>query len=1259
MRTRPTALALFFLAILAAPVLAAAPNYDRRAETPPRASAVAQARARADAPGLRAVGRISQTDELYGVPTFVWAAPAAKSANTPNPRTGARPGVDQVAPGHLGRVAGFYGLDRADLATASLRRVHDKGRGGVVLTYKQRIGGVEVFGEELKLLLDRDLDLVAASGFLASHAEGTVGTFRLDAGQAVRRALEDFEGGAAPGVNSLGAAPGDYEAFEAPSFRSQGGQPIRAKKVLFHLPGQFVPAYHVEVLGETEAYAYVFSAEDGSLLLRQSLIQDANFTYRAWADTGTPFMPFDGPQGNQPSPVPSNSNAPFAPVLVSPVLVTLQNAAIPTNDPWLAPSATQTNGNNVDAYADFNSPDGFSGADLRASTTGPNTFDRTYDTNLAPNASANQRMASVTQLFFTTNQLHDDWYAAGFDEASGNAQTDNYGRGGLANDNMRAEAQDYSGTNNANMSTPSDGGHPRMQMYVFNPATVVTLNVNSPGAIAGAKTTGRATFGPQNYSLTGDVVLGIDGSGAANDGCSALTNAGAVAGKIVLLDRSSCAYTSQALNALNAGAIGLLIANNTAGAPPTLTGVGSIAIPVQSVTDVDGAAIKAQLLSGVVNVTMTGTAQLTRDGTLDNQIVAHEYGHYVSNRLIGDGVGLGNQQGGGMGEGWGDFHALMMTVRPEDAAFGAGDWSGCYSVGGYALSPSTVGGSSYYFGVRRYPYTTDMTKNPMTFQHIQNSVPLPVGPPVNPNGGANAAVHNTGSVWCTMLWECYASLLRDSGRLTFDQARTRMRDYLVAAYKLTPINPTITEARDALLAVALAADPLDHALFCEAFARRGCGSGAISPPRYSSDNNGVVESYECGGALQFVSASLADDIGSCDDDGVLDNGEFGTLGVTLRNVGAANLTATTVTVTSSNPAVSFPSGNVINVPASAPYTEVTGTLQVTLTGAGTATALDFAFALADPALVVAAPNGAFLAQGQGEPTPTTSESAELANPAWTSIGSPLIPANAWARTLFTNTWSYFAPDAGGVSDQSLVTPPLQVAASGNFTFSFQERHSFETSGGTFYDGGVLEISDNNGASWTDIGGSASPGYGGTLFVGSGNPLGGRPAYVSANAAFPAFTTVNVNLGTAYAGKTVKVRWRVATDEAAGDFGWAIDNLVFNNLVNQPFLALTAETGPCNLVAVEDDLPRDFGLALAGANPSRTLPALRFSLPQAAHVTIALYDVAGRRVARLADQDFAAGWHTTPARAAELSSGVYFARMDAAGKKFTQRLVILQ
>jgi len=55
--------------------------------------------------------------------------------------------------------------------------------------------------------------------------------------------------------------------------------------------------------------------------------------------------------------------------------------------------------------------------------------------------------------------VHDVWYQYGFDEASGNFQSNNYGRGGTAGDYVQADAQDGGGTNNANFSTPTDGGN--------------------------------------------------------------------------------------------------------------------------------------------------------------------------------------------------------------------------------------------------------------------------------------------------------------------------------------------------------------------------------------------------------------------------------------------------------------------------------------------------------------------------------------------------------------------------------------------------------------------------------------------------------------------------------------------------------------------------------------------------------------------------------------------------------------------------------
>jgi len=138
-----------------------------------------------------------------------------------------------------------------------------------------------------------------------------------------------------------------------------------------------------------------------------------------------------------------------------------------------------------------------------------------------------------------------------------------------------------------------------------------------------------------------------------------------------------------------------------------------------------------------------------------------------------------------------------------------------------------------------------MTKDPLTFTDIKTGVTLPAGPPINANSGLNTEPHNTGEIWCSMLWECYAALLRDP-RYTFAQAQDRMKRYLVASLKLTPPSPTFVEARDAVLSAAVAQDVGDYALFCAAFAKRGIGTGAVAPARTSSTDTPVTESYACG-----------------------------------------------------------------------------------------------------------------------------------------------------------------------------------------------------------------------------------------------------------------------------------------------------------------------------------------------------------------------------------------------------------------------------
>jgi PA domain-containing protein len=122
------------------------------------------------------------------------------------------------------------------------------------------------------------------------------------------------------------------------------------------------------------------------------------------------------------------------------------------------------------------------------------------------------------------------------------------------------------------------------------------FRVGAPASIAGDYEYGTASFGAPitTSNFHGTVVVGTDGVGASNDGCEPLTNYAAVAGNIAILDRGICGFAVKAKNAQNAGATGVIIANNAAGNPPPgLGGVDpTVTVPTISVTQSDGTLIK-------------------------------------------------------------------------------------------------------------------------------------------------------------------------------------------------------------------------------------------------------------------------------------------------------------------------------------------------------------------------------------------------------------------------------------------------------------------------------------------------------------------------------------------------------------------------------------------------------------------------------------------------------------------------------------------
>ncbi|MES1243222.1 MAG: S8 family serine peptidase, partial [Acidobacteriota bacterium] len=141
------------------------------------------------------------------------------------------------------------------------------------------------------------------------------------------------------------------------------------------------------------------------------------------------------------------------------------------------------------------------------------------------------------------------------------------------------------------------------------------LQINTPPAIAGNYAASAAnsfvpTPAPAPTGQTANIVQALDAANASGplttDGCTALTNAGAVAGNIALVDRGTCGFQIKASNAQAAGAIGVIIANNVPGDPNLIamggTASSTITVPTIMISQADRNTIVAQLPS--VNATL-------------------------------------------------------------------------------------------------------------------------------------------------------------------------------------------------------------------------------------------------------------------------------------------------------------------------------------------------------------------------------------------------------------------------------------------------------------------------------------------------------------------------------------------------------------------------------------------------------------------------------------------------------------------------------
>ncbi len=558
--------------------------------------------------------------------------------------------ADNIARRFLGRNNSLFALSGANIEELKLEN-EDNDRGTTFLNYTQTVDGLKVFEGQVQVVVNRNGEVLnVREGFLVDgpplRRRGAMSEAR-----AIAKAFEHAGKTVFPSFveNYARQSPSEMSRFANPLDLNL--EEVLSEQNVVRVGDESRLAWHVIAeVGPEEWYEILLDAYTGELLLRHNL-----YVHQA---QGTVYTEAPDKGARQ---------------LVSFVGDTTINTAAG----WMGTS-TVTTGNNAEAYLDTNAdnvPDannstGLSNGHAFSSTQ---NFTFPFSTTVDPRT---QQAAVVTNLFYFNNVMHDFSYNLGFTETARNFQVNNFGRGGTGNDSVRAEAQDGSGTNNANFATPPDGSRPRMQQFLFT----------SPNP--------------------------------------------------------------------------------------------------------------------------------DRDSSVDGDVVFHEYGHGISNRLIGNGsTALSGTQSGAMGEGWSDYWAI--TINNDGA------------VGEYVTNNPN--------GIRRAAYTVPAATVHDSYADV---------------GAGGFQVHRDGEVWAATLWDLRTQL----GAATTDLL-------VLNGMKFTPTRPSFLNARDGILQADQNLNGgANRCAIWTVFARHGMGVSAVG-------NDGTTHvaatdvPADCGGTCSFsinpTSASFA------------------------------------------------------------------------------------------------------------------------------------------------------------------------------------------------------------------------------------------------------------------------------------------------------------------------------------------------------------------------------------------------------------------
>jgi Zn-dependent metalloprotease len=499
------------------------------------------------------INRANGTARFISLPEGAAAAPAARLAG-PQGAAAAR-NYDGDSRQFLNQYSTLFGIRNPNNDLKLVQEQNDRAANGHHLTYRQYHEGVPVFGGMVKTHFD-------AAGTLRSINGTTVPNITLStaasvsADKAAQVAVAKVNGELKPKIKASSSVAG--------LFVYQQGL-AKGVDLGTHLVWQVVVDNKADVL------EYVFiDAHTGKFVDQITGIQDGMFR-RAYDGANLPTVP------------PSYPAAPYW----------TEGDAFPTAS-FEANNMITASQETYDFYFRSFGRDSFDGA----GATMDSIFNRGYS---CPNASWNGTFISFCPGFTTDDVTAHEWSHAYTQYTHGLIYAWQSGALNESYSDIWGETVDR--INNRETDVPNTA-RTAAACSTFSPPRGIAT-VDSPAAIAGDYPAQSAQFGPplSSTGVTGSVVLA-----APVNGCTALTNAADVAGKIALIDRGTCTFVVKVKIAQDAGAIAVLVDNNVPAGLPGMGGADpTITIPSLGITQGDGNKIKAQLATGVT-ATLHGVA---------------------------------------------------------------------------------------------------------------------------------------------------------------------------------------------------------------------------------------------------------------------------------------------------------------------------------------------------------------------------------------------------------------------------------------------------------------------------------------------------------------------------------------------------------------------------------------------------------------------------------------------------------------------------